>query len=161
MIIRPAIENDADQIDAILRAAFETGVEADLTKALRASGDARLEDVALDGDVIVGCNMLSVLDAPEKCLGLGPIAVTPERQGQGIGGALVRASIKAARDGGWRAIFLLGNPDYYGRFGFSAANAAPFKSAYPPAYMQALPLFDGALDGIGDEMIYAEPFRKL
>jgi predicted N-acetyltransferase YhbS len=52
---------------------------------------------------------------------LGPIAVTPERQGQGIGSALMRQALDAARAQGHKAVLLVGDAPYYERFGFSEA----------------------------------------
>ena len=52
---------------------------------------------------------------------LGPIVVEPERQGEGIGVALIRQSLKDAREAGHRFVVLVGDPDYYQRFGFSSA----------------------------------------
>ena len=54
---------------------------------------------------------------------LGPIAVVPGRQGGGIGSALVREGLERCRDLGYGAVFLLGNPRYYSRFGFRPASA--------------------------------------
>ena len=54
-------------------------------------------------------------------LGLGPISVAPERQGQGIGGTLIRATIARASASAWPVIVLLGHADYYPRFGFEPA----------------------------------------
>ncbi|MBX9455013.1 MAG: N-acetyltransferase [Rhizobium sp.] len=54
---------------------------------------------------------------------LGPLAVDPAHEGQGIGGALMRAAILEAKKSGHGAILLVGDPDYYERFGFSALKA--------------------------------------
>ncbi|WP_176085018.1 N-acetyltransferase [Martelella sp. HB161492] len=54
---------------------------------------------------------------------LGPLAVDPRAEGKGIGAALMRAAIKAAEKRGHGAILLVGDPEYYERFGFSAAKA--------------------------------------
>lgn len=161
MLIRNAESADDEAIDRILKAAFETDAEARLTQALRASGDVRLELVAEQNGIIYGTVLLSILVSPKSCLGLGPIAVLPEEQTKGIGNALMHESVALAKKQNWRGIFLLGNPAYYSRFGFSVETAAPFKSAFPAAYMQAL--FVGN-DRPGDdetEMIYAKPFYDL
>jgi len=52
---------------------------------------------------------------------LGPVGVLPEQQGRGIGSALVRAGLAACPALGWQVCFVLGNPSYYGRFGFELA----------------------------------------
>lgn len=54
---------------------------------------------------------------------LGPLAVAPEHEGKGIGGALMRAALAGARERGHGAVLLVGDPDYYQRFGFLADKA--------------------------------------
>jgi predicted N-acetyltransferase YhbS len=54
---------------------------------------------------------------------LGPLAVDCEHEGKGIGGALMRAAITEARDRGHGAVLLVGDPEYYERFGFFAEPA--------------------------------------
>ena len=83
---------------------------------------------------------------PTARLGWAPVAVSPEAQGRGIGDALCRAGIEALRALGVEAVVVLGHPDYYPRFGFSAAAAKPLASPYAgsPAFM-AMELAPGAL----------------
>jgi formamidopyrimidine-DNA glycosylase len=85
-----------------------------------------------------------------KVLSFGPIAVLPEFQKQGIGAALVRYSANKARAMGHRAILIYGDPDYYGRLGFSPAARFLIAAAggeFHPA-LQALELYPEALSGI-------------
>ena len=71
-------------------------------------------------------------DAPVgEVLTLGPIAVTPDRQGEGIGGALIRATVSVATAGGWPVIVLLGHADYYPRFGFEPARPLGLQPPQP------------------------------
>ena len=103
--------------------------------------------MALDREKPVGNVILSPMQAeadgtPIKVAALGPIAVLPDHQGESIGSQLVRASIAWARDRGYTAIFLLGNPAYHSRFGFRVEAAAPFVSPYAGRYFQALMLND-------------------
>lgn len=92
---------------------------------------------------------------------LGPLAVSPERQSDGIGGRLMREAIARARADGHRAILLMGDPEYYVRFGFQAAHARDL--AMPGAYEQrrllGLELVAGGLAGAAG-MICA-PFTEL
>jgi predicted N-acetyltransferase YhbS len=80
---------------------------------------------------------------------LGPLAVCPSQKGAGIGSGLVRHAIAEARRLGHRAVLLVGDEPYYGRFGFSAEKTG--KLAMPGPYEQhrllALELCEGALDG--------------
>ncbi len=88
-------------------------------------------------------------EGSEKALLLGPLAVDPDLKGAGVGSALMRHSIDEARRLGHRAILLVGDAPYYGRFGFSAEKTA--KLAMPGPYERhrflALELQPGALDG--------------
>jgi len=61
---------------------------------------------------------------------LAPLAVMPAHHGKGIGSGLVDRGIRQLADTGADVLFVYGDPDYYGRFGFEAAIA----SAYPPPY---------------------------
>lgn len=97
---------------------------------LRDDGDAILSLVAVQDAAIVGHVMLSPMSAPFRALGLAPLSVLPRWQRQGVGTALLQAAIGKARDGGWSAVFVLGDPAYYRRFGFRADLAAGFTSPY-------------------------------
>ena len=68
---------------------------------------------------------------------LGPLAVTPARQGQGIGSALVRAGLRQLKDNDVRVVCVLGDPAFYGRLGFLTDS-----SIRPPYPLQAE--YDGA-----------------
>lgn len=59
---------------------------------------------------------VTVGDAP--ALLLGPVAVHPTRQGEGLGGALIRDSLERAKGQGWPRVLLVGDAPYYGKFGF-------------------------------------------
>jgi len=100
--------------------------EADLVEALRKAGKVVLSLVAeVDGRVVGHALFTHVsLGGPypaSTALGLGPLAVLPGFQGQGVGSALVRAGLDACREAGFTSVFLLGAPAYYSRFGFLPA----------------------------------------
>nr|WP_280517727.1 N-acetyltransferase [Falsirhodobacter halotolerans] len=100
---------------------------------LRSEGAVAAERVAEHGGEITGAALLARLEAPFPALALAPIAVAPMWQGQGIGADLVRAALSAAEGA---AVFVLGDPAYYGRFGFSAERAAGYVCAYAgPAFL--------------------------
>lgn len=92
--------------------------------------------------------------------GLGPIAVLPENQDQGIGGALINKGIDLCRGARYRAVIVLGHPDYYPRFGFQAAGQLGINCAYdmPGDAFMALPLEKGALEGISGVAYYHPEF---
>lgn len=140
--IRPESGGDAQMVRSVNLAAFPTAQEADLVDALRADGVSEISLVAEDGGRIVGQVMLSRMRVegdgrPYRALGLAPVAVLPERQREGIGSALIEVALGHAEHAGEEIVFLLGEPDYYRRFGFSAEAAAPFASPYAGPYFMA------------------------
>ncbi len=98
--------------------------------------------------MVVGHILFSRMTAnPRRFIaGLGPLAVDPERHGQGVGTRLGNAGVQACRALGVEAIVVLGHPPYYPRFGFSAAAAATVASPFAgrPSWM-AMELTSGAL----------------
>lgn len=128
-------------------------VVADLVDALRdeASGDDALSLLAEDPHgTVVGHVMFtrSLLDAPRRLVGvqvLSPVAVLPERQGQGAGAALIRAGLDVMIERSVPVVFLEGDPGYYSRLGFSAGEAQGFRKPslrIPDAAFQAIRLPD-------------------
>jgi putative acetyltransferase len=162
--VRHAQDDDLDAVSAILKDAFGRPDEARLVQALWGSDELA---VALVNEVdrsIVAVGVLTHLSAPEGSLALGPIAVASDRRGRGFGKALIGESVSWARRGGHAAIFVLGQPPYYERFGFSVEAARPFRSPYPPEFMMAFEVRPGALaDALahGGEIRYPAPFAAL
>ena len=165
-MIRPATDEDPAGIRAVHVAAFPTSAEANLVEALSREGDAVVSLVAERQGGIVGHILLSRMqvtgDGREiRALGLAPIGVLPGFQGGGIGGALIEAALGIARATGEAMVFLLGEPDYYARFGFSAAAAAPFVSPYAGPYFMALALRPGFAAPACGAAAYARAFSDL
>lgn len=81
---------------------------------------------------------------------LGPVAVHPTRQGEGLGALLMARSLDAARAAGWSRVILVGDEPYYRRFGFSraAADGITFPPPTNPDRVLAQALVPGGLDGI-------------
>ena len=140
MIVREETEEDRGPVAELLRQAFGGEDEARLMARLRDEGDVALALVAESGGAIAGHVAFSPMKAPFAALGLAPLAVHPEFQGRGIGSALVREGVRRARTGAWDAVFVLGEPDYYGRFGFSAGAASGFESPYAGPHFMLLAL---------------------
>jgi putative acetyltransferase len=142
-VIRYARAGDHPGIAAAVTAAFGREDEAQLVARLRADGDVMFELVAVADDVVEGHILFSRLwaDHPGLFAALAPLAVTPARQSAGLGSALVHAGLAGAREFGCHGVLVLGDPAYYGRFGFSAEHASavacPFRGL---AAFQALPL---------------------
>jgi putative acetyltransferase len=166
MSIRPAAPDDAAAIRAVLIAAFPTTAEADLVEALIRHGDATVSLVAERAGEVVGHVLLSRMRVSGdgracRAVGLGPVGVLPGFQGGGIGAGLIEAALAIARAAGEEFVFLLGEPDYYRRFGFSAETAAPFASPYAGPYFMALALRPGFALPAAGEAAYARAFSDL
>jgi len=163
LIIRPESADLFGGLRAVQLEAFPTALEADLVDRLRADGDIALALAALSGGVAVGHIVFSNMVAPGRTLGLGPVAVAPKSQGQGIGSRLIREGIESARTQGWEGVFVLGEPSFYGRFGFTREAAAGFASPYAGPYFMALSLTDRPLAAHPGhrEATYAPAFSAL
>lgn len=140
---------------------------ADLVDALRTaiSADDGLSLVAECAGDVIGHVMFtrSLLDAPRRLVEvqvLSPLAVRPERQGEGIGAALVRRGLECTVERSVPLVFLEGPPSYYGRFAFSAGGAQGFRRPslrIPDAAFQALrlPAYEPWMTGT---LVYSETF---
>lgn len=166
MKIRREAQSDIPAIREVNRRAFGRADEARLVDDLRNEGYVRLSLVAEEGGQIVGHIIFSEAVIRTRgdevaALALGPVAVTPERQGRGIGSALIREGLDRCAKTAYRSVFLLGFPGYYPRFGFSADLAANLSSAYSGEAFMALELAPGALAGLTGEFEFAPPFEAV
>lgn len=159
--VEPETPALAPAIRLLLLEAFPTSLEADLVDRLRGDRDIEIGIVAREADAAIGYAAFSPLMAPMRALGLAPLAIAPHRQGRGIGGAVVRAGLARARASGWQAVFVLGDPAYYARFGFDAAAASGFASPYAGPHFMALSLNASALPVRTGRVDYAAAFRDL
>jgi len=136
--IRPERPEDAAGIDALLRAAFPEAVEADLVKRLRADGDLVLSLVAEEDRTIIGhvgfVPVALMPDAGYRVWGLAPLSVLPHRQGQGVGSALTKAGLDGADAAEVGFVLVLGDQNYYGRFGFDTMLAEAIEVAWAGPY---------------------------
>lgn len=82
------------------------------------------------------------------CVLLGPVAVHPTRQGEGLGGELILQGLDRARTLGWNRCILVGDAPYYSRFGFTKAEYLEFPPPTNPDRVLAISLADGAFDGV-------------
>ena len=133
--LRTERPGDEPSIARIVGTAFDTDGEASLVAALRVGGGLWLSLVGLMEGEIVGHVALSPVEVAGepgggRWLGLGPLAVAPEHQRQGIGSALVRRAVELAQERGASAVFVLGAPHYYGRLGFDAAAPLGWRCIY-------------------------------
>lgn len=161
MSIRMATQRDRDAIRAVEEHAFGQSAEAGLVDALVANGDAVLELVAVEDGTVVGHIMFSRLEVENDgkrfaAVALAPLAVEPSFHGTGIGGALISEAHLRLKAAGETLSVVLGDPAYYGRFGYSHARAEAFESEYQGPALQALVWGDAPESG---RLIYAAPFR--
>jgi len=157
--IRPEGEGDHAAVEALVGNVLGIA-EARLVARLRTAGDAVISLVAERDGAVVGHILFSPMRAPFRALGLGPLAVDPDSQRQGIGGALVGEGLSRAAAGGWDGVFVLGDPAYYTRFGFSAAGAAGFTCRYAGPHLMLLALRE-PLPAREGPVAYAPAFDAL
>lgn len=158
--IRPEAARDRQGVYALVCAAFGGTEEALLVQALHDARDAEIALVAEAAAGLVGHILFSRLDAPFPALALAPLAVAPGAQGQGVGSALIREGLQRAARAGWRAVFVLGDPAYYQRFGFDSGLAAGFASPYAGEHFMAIAL-DGPLPAGRGELRHPPAFATL
>lgn len=162
MIVRPERAGDEAAIRAVTEAAFRTqpmsdGREPAIIDGLRSDGDLALSLVAdIDGAVVghIAFSPVSIADGSVEWYGLGPVSVRPDRHRQGIGGHLIREGIARMREVDAQGIVLLGDPTFYGRFGFEHDPALAFPGP-PPEYFQRLIIGRDAPRGV---VTYAPAF---
>lgn len=159
LVVRAEAPADEPAIQALHVLAFGGPDEARLVAALRRSGEAEVSLVAEADGQVAGHILLSRLHGPVRALTLAPVAVTPERQRQGIGSRLVAAACAQAGEADWQAIFVLGDPRFYGRLGFSEQAAEGFQCEYAGRNFMMRALGDHApAPGL---IIYPDAFHDL
>ena len=167
MLIRAEQKNDQDAVHSVNAAAFETPSEADLVDALREQAQPVVSLIAEDDGVVVGHIMFSpvaLTGSPEfKVMGLAPMAVIPQHQRQGIGSALVQAGLERCRELGFRAVVVLGHPDFYPRFGFLPSSRFGINCEYdvPEEVFMVIELQPDALHAKSGTAKYHAAFSEL
>ncbi len=171
MLVRREQPDDVETVRSVVAAAFarpeapdQVPVEVGLLDRLRADEGwlPSLSLVAVWGEDVVGhvvCSRGSVDGTP--ALGLGPLAVRPDRQRRGVGAALMHAVLGAADALGEPLVALLGEPAYYDRYGFRAATEYAIAPPDPRwgRYFQVRTL--SAYRPLPGTFTYAEPFDRL
>lgn len=133
LAIRPEAPADEAAIEAVTRAAFlvhphSRQTEQFIIRELRAAGALSVSLVAEEGSRVVGRIVGHIAFSPVRLAdgtpgwqGMGPVSVAPDRQRRGIGSALVEAGLARLRELGAQGCLLVGDPAFYGRFGFAQA----------------------------------------
>lgn len=170
MKLRPVTDGDRDAVARVVREAFgdEGQLVAELVTALEAADKARHALVAeVDGEVVGHVQLNhSWLDTRRQLvdvLVLSPLSVLPAHQGNGIGRELLAAAVGTARASGCPALFLEGDPGFYGRHGFEPASNRGFvrpstRIPEPAFQVVVLPTHEDWMTG---GLIYCEPFWAL
>ncbi len=130
---------EAVTIAAFLHAPHTSHTEHRIVEALRQAGQLAVSLVADTRGTVVGhvaVSPVSISDGATGWYGLGPISVTPQYQRSGVGSQLMREALRVLRERGAAGCVLLGEPEYYSRFGFQVDSNLSLPGV-PPEYFQA------------------------
>jgi putative acetyltransferase len=164
MLVRSETDADRAAIRAVNEAAFESSIEADIVDALRAKGVELVSLVAERGAGVLGHILFSPVSLAGygelKLMGLGPMAVLPRHQRDGIGSALVREGLLQCEQLGVHAVVVVGHPEFYPRFGFVPASRYAIRCEYdvPDDVFMLVELARGTLRGVSGLIRYDEAF---
>jgi putative acetyltransferase len=134
MIFREEKDSDIPEISNLHRQAFNGSDEFLIVENLRKNKKLILSLVCeIEGKIVGHIAYSAVFYKKEPVgVGLGPVAVLPSFQRRGIGSKLIETGNQTAFSKGFHAIFVLGNPLYYSRFGFEKAKEKNYFSRYDP-----------------------------
>jgi predicted N-acetyltransferase YhbS len=156
MDLRPERDEDWWEVEALFDLCFAPGREALSSYRLRDGVPpvAPLCLVSRDADGILGGAIRAwrVRIGTQRAILLGPVAVHPTRQGEGLGGWLIRAQVAEAARQGWDRVILVGDAAYYARFGFDRLSEVRMPPPTNPDRVLGLALKPGAWDGIAGEV---------
>lgn len=154
MKIRSERSDDAEAIRNLTTAAFRNApyssqTEAAIVDALREAGALTLSLVAVENGEIIGhvaFSPVTIDGEAREWFGLGPVSVRPDQQRKGIGVKLIRLGLDQLKQMGAEGCVVLGDPAYYGRFGFMSDPDLRYPDV-PPEYFQRLAFTSGAPKG--------------
>lgn len=154
--LRAETDEDWWEVEALYDLCFAPGREALSSYRLR-DGVPPVRGLSLvardDSGILAGAiRYWPVQVAGHRALLLGPVAVHPTRQGEGLGAWLIRESLVLAAAKGWDRVLLVGDAPYYGRFGFHRLTGVDMPPPTNPARVLGLALTDGAWDGISGKV---------
>ena len=164
--VRQERPEDVPAIRDVNEQAFGRVDEADIVDALRKRGAVSISLVAIQEDQVVGHILFSPVTIKSEhssfeAIALGPMAVLPSHQRQGIGSQLVRAGLEQCKKLGQSIAIVLGHPEFYPRFGFKPSR--PFgirwENDVSPEVFMVAELSEGALNGRSGVVVYQPEFR--
>ena len=163
--IREERPDDIAAIREVNRRAFGQDQEGNIVDALRTNGAALLSLVATVNGQVAGHIMYSLLTVAENADGvaLGPMAVVPEYQRQGIGTKLIGAGNRKIKDAGYPFIIVVGHAEYYPRFGFRPASEYGIKCEWdvPDEVFMLLVLNEAKMQGASGLAKYRHEFSTI
>lgn len=168
VLIRKRQTADIPQIREVNTQAFGQPDEADLVDKLRKRCQEILELVAVRGDEVIG----HILFSPATCVcrertvtgaALGPMAVAPRHQRQGIGTELVKFGVSILREKGCPFLVVIGHPAYYPRFGFRPASQFGIHCDWdiPDAVFMMMVLAEEEMQGVRGRVTYRPEFSLV
>lgn len=152
--------SDLAEVEALYDLCFAPGRTALSSYRLR-EGVAPVRDLCLalrdpGGILLAAIRFWPVRVGAWPALLLGPVAVHPTAQGEGLGALLMRDSLGRAGDLGWARVLLVGDAPYYGRFGFARLDGVEMPPPTNPDRVLGLALVEGAWDGVTGEVMRAD-----
>jgi putative acetyltransferase len=164
--IRPETSDDRSAVRGVLEAAFPTVAEADLVDRLRDDGKAAVSLVAEEDGVVIGHIVFSPVTFDPAvdviAYGLAPMAVAPSHEKHAIGRRLVQNGLAECHAKGACLVVVLGDPAYYGRFGFERASRHGLRNEFgvEESFMVFM-LEAGAHPPPGTMVKYADEFSAM
>jgi len=140
------------EVEAIYDLCFAPGREALSSYRLR-DGIPPVRELSLvardeDGILAGAIRFWPVRIGKHPALLLGPVAVHPTRQGEGLGGFLIQESLEIARENGWKRVMLVGDVPYYGRFGFNKLEGVEMPPPTNPERVLGQELVERSWEGV-------------
>src|SRR5204862_4826498 len=161
--IREELPRDVVAVRDVNRQAFGRSDESDIVDALRANGAALLSLVATLDDRVVGHAMYSPAVVSDVAgAALGPVAVLPDCQRQGIGRSLIETGNRTIKEQACPFIIVLGHTTYYPRFGFRPASSYGITCEWdvPDNVFMVLVLNDSVMQGVAGVAKYRPEFSN-
>ena len=162
--VREERPGDVGAIRDLNQRAFGQNQEADIVDALRSNGGALLSLVATVNEQVLGHIIYSPISVGGlRGAALGPMAVLPELQRQGIGSTLVEAGNRRIEQGGCPFIIVVGHPEFYPRFGFKPARPRGITCEWdlPDDVFMVLVLDEAEMEGVSGLAKYRDEFSLV